>query len=201
MATVVQLSKSRKSPGRKANIEYRKREYLLSDEVDRMVKSARSHGRHGHRDSALVLLAFRHALRISELVNLTWDQIDLSNGTIHVHRFKNGIPSVHPLRGVELRALRRLKRDYPDTQFVFVTERNGPMTPDAARKVIVRAGKLAELEFPIHPHMLRHATGYYLASKGYDTRAIQAYMGHRNIQNTVRYTELSPNRFKGFWQD
>ena len=92
-------------------------------------------------------------------------------------------------------------RDYPDTPYVFVTERKGPMTTGAVRKVIARAGELAKIGFPVHPHMLRHSTGYYLASKGHDTRAIQAYLGHRNIQHTVRYTELSPDRFKEFWRD
>ncbi len=101
----------------------------------------------------------------------------------------------------EIRALRRLYREYPDSPYVFSTERKGPLTDSAARKIVARAGRVAKIGFPVHPHMLRHATGYYLASKGEDTRAIQAYMGHRNIQHTVRYTELSPERYKDFWKD
>jgi type 1 fimbriae regulatory protein FimB/type 1 fimbriae regulatory protein FimE len=129
------------------------------------------------------------------------DQIDLEQGLLHVNRLKNGTPSVHPLRGPEIRALRKLYRDYPDSPYVFSTERRGPLTDSAARKIVSRAGKRAGIEFPVHPHMLRHAAGFYLASKGQDTRAIQAYMGHRNIQHTVRYTELAPDRFKDFWKD
>ena len=111
---------------------------------------------------------------------------------------KNGLPSTHPIRGPELRALRELRRDYPESPYLFVTERGGPMTPATARKLIARAGELAKLPFPIHPHMLRHSAGYKLANEGHDTRSIQQYLGHRNITHTVRYTELSPERFKNF---
>ena len=116
-------------------------------------------------------------------------------------RLKNGSPSVHPIRGPELRALRRVRRDYAEGPYVFVTERGGPMTDSNVRKMIARAGRLARLGFPVHPHMLRHACGYKLANDGHDTRAIQAYLGHRNITHTVRYTELAPQRFNGFWRD
>ncbi len=195
-------TKSRVSPPRRAyNQERRSREHLTSTEVDTLIEAAKDTGRHGHRDAALILLAYRHGLRVSELVALRWDQIDLKQGILHVARRKNGSPATHPLRGPELRALRKLMRDYPDTPYIFVTERKGPMTTGAVRKVIARAGEVAKLGFPVHPHMLRHSTGYYLASKGHDTRAIQAYLGHWNIQHTVRYTELSPDRFKGFWRD
>jgi len=122
-------------------------------------------------------------------------------GLVHVARLKNGLASTHPIRGPELRALRELRRDYPESPYLFVTERGGPMTPATARKLIARAGELAKLPFPIHPHMLRHSAGYKLANEGHDTRSIQQYLGHRNITHTVRYTELSPERFKNFWKD
>lgn len=127
--------------------------------------------------------------------------IDMKQGLLHVNRLKNGIASVHPLRGPELRALRKMAREYPDTPYVFVTERKGPLTPDTVRKLIARAGEAARLGFSVHPHMLRHACGYKLANEGHDTRAIQHYLGHKNIQHTVRYTELAPDRFKNFWRD
>ena len=146
-------------------------------------------------------MAFLHTLRVSELVALLWDQGDLKQGLLHVNRSKNGTPSSHPLRGPEIRALRRLKRDYPETPYVFVTERRGPVTTAAVRKIIARAGKAAGIDFPVHPHMLRHACGYKLANDGHDTRAIQHYMGHRNIQHTVRYTEMAADRFNAFWRD
>ena len=95
----------------------------------------------------------------------------------------------------------KAERDYPDTPYVFVTERKGPLTTSAVRKIIARAGELAGLGFPVHPHMLRHACGFKLANDGHDTRAIQHYLGHKNIQHTVRYTELAPDRFNGFWKD
>ena len=149
----------------------------------------------------MILIAYRHGLRVSELVALRWDQVDLSQGLVHVTRRKHGVPSVHPLRGPELRALRRLQRDYPETPYVFVSERKAPLTPDAVRKIVTRAGQHAGIAFPIHPHMLRHATGYKLANDGQDTRAIEHYLGHRNIQHTTRYTELATDRFKDFWKD
>lgn len=114
---------------------------------------------------------------------------------------KNGLPSTHPLRGPEIRALRKLLRDYPDTPYVFVSERRAPMTEATFRKLVARAGDAAELGMPIHPHMLRHSTGYKLANDGQDTRAIQLYLGHRNIQHTVLYTQLAADRFNGFWKD
>ena len=188
-------------PRRVPNSERRSREYLSPAEVDSMITAAKDAGRHGHRDGTLILLTYRHAGRVSEMIAWRWDQVDLEQGLLHVSRLKNGTPSVHPLRGPEIRALRKLFRDYPDSPYVFSTERKGPMTAATARKIVARAGELADVGFPVHPHMLRHATGYYLASKGQDTRAIQAYMGHKNIQHTVRYTELSPERFKNFWKD
>lgn len=186
---------------RPKNKDVRSHEYLTEDEVERLMKAAAKVGRHGHRDRTMILIAFRHALRVSELVNLKWQQIDLKQGQMHVTRLKGGVDSTHPLRGVELRALRRIQRDYPSTQYVFVSERNAPLTTSAFRKILSRAAEKANLGFPTHPHSLRHSTGRYLANIGYDTRAIQAYMGHKNIQHTVRYTELAPNRFEGFWGD
>jgi type 1 fimbriae regulatory protein FimE len=195
------IIEKRKVPIRQTNAAYRSREYLTEKEVERLMESAARLGRHGLRDASLILLAYRHGLRVSELVSIRWEQVDLQQGLLHVIRRKHGIASVHPLRGPELRALRRLLRDYPKTAYVFVSERKAPLTADVVRKIIGRAGVEAGIEFSVHPHMLRHATGYKLANDGQDTRAIQHYLGHRNIQHTARYTELAPGRFKNFWQD
>lgn len=188
-------------PRRQANSERRTREHLTPKEVDRLIDAAGRTGRHTHRDATLILIAYRHALRVSELVALRWDQIDFAQGLLHVARLKNGVPSTHPLRGPELRALRRLQREGSGGPYVFTTERNGPLTTSNVRKLLARSGKEAGLEFPVHPHMLRHAAGYKLANDGHDTRAIQHYLGHKNIAHTVRYTDMAPDRFKGFWKD
>ncbi len=188
-------------PPRRKNKDLRSREHLTPDEVNRLIVAAKGLGRHGHRDATLILVAFRHGLRVSELVALRWDMVDLKQGLMHVNRLKNGVTSTHPIRGPEIRALRRLQRDYPHTPCLFVTERKGPLTTSAVRKIIARAGLTAGIGFPVHPHMLRHSTGYKLANDGHDTRAIQHYLGHKNIQHTVRYTELSAGRFQDFWQD
>ena len=189
----------RKVPGRPKNADVRSREYLTLDEVGALMKAAGNTGRHPHRDKTLILMMFRHGLRVSEAVDLKWDQVDFKAGSIHVNRLKNGKSATHYLEGDELRALRRLRREYPKTSFIFVTERGGPMTRSTVNKLVSRAGCKAEIEFPVHPHMLRHACGYYLANKGVDTRTIQDYLGHVSIAHTVRYTELSPNKFKGLW--
>jgi type 1 fimbriae regulatory protein FimE len=188
-------------PSRKKNTDLRPREYLTSSEIELLMKAAKSIGRHGHRDSTLILIAYRHALRVSELVTLRWDSIDLGHGLMHVNRLKGGVASNHPISGVEIRALRRLQREYGKSPYVFTTERKGPLTGSTVRKMIARAGINAGIDFPIHPHMLRHSTGYKLANDGQDTRAIQLYLGHKNIQHTTVYTQLSHDRFKGFWRD
>ena len=199
--TTPNIENGKVPPPRRKNKDVRSREHLTTDEVEGLITSARSLGRHGHRDATLILLAFRHGLRVSELVALRWDMLDLKQGLLHVNRLKNGTASTHPIRGPEIRALRRLQRDYPDTPYLFVTERGGPMTTATVRKIVARAGEHAKIGLPVHPHMLRHSTGYKLANDGQDTRAIQHYLGHRNIQHTVRYTELSASRFKDFWTD
>ena len=162
---------------------------------------AHERDRYGHHDATMILIAYRHGLRPAEVVALRWDQIDLSEGLVHVRRVKSGTPSVHPLAGIELRALRKLKREEVESRFVFMTERAAPMTTAGFRKMIARIGESSAFPFPVHPHMLRHACGYKLANDGQDTRAVQHYLGHKNIQHTVRYTELSPERFKSFWED
>lgn len=188
-------------PRRRPNRELRTREYLTPTEAERLMAAAAATGRHGHRDRTLLLLMFRHGLRVSEAIALRWEQADLKAGLLHVNRLKKGVPSTHPLRGPELRALRQLRRDWPDSPYLFVTERGGPMTSSNVRKLVTRAGQVATLPFPAHPHMLRHACGFKLANDGHDTRSLQHYLGHKNIAHTVRYTELAPDRFREFWMD
>jgi len=180
------------------NSAYRPREYLTEQEVERLIEAARKRGRNGPRDAAAILLAYRHGLRAAELCSLRWSQIDLRHGRLHVNRAKGGQESVHPLRGPELRALRPLQGASP---YVFVTEAGTPVTTAWLLRMIQRTGVAAKLAFPVHPHQLRHSTGYKLANDGHDTRSLAHYLGHRNLQSTARYTALSPDRFSKFWQD
>jgi integrase len=129
----------------------------------------------------MVLLAYRHGLRAAEVVNLRWEQVDFKTAILNVRRVKAGTPSSHPLSGRELRALRQHQRGNKSSPFVFASERGAPLTA--------------------HAHMLRYACGYKLANDGHETRSLQAYLGHHNIQNTTRYTTLAPDRFKTFWRD
>jgi type 1 fimbriae regulatory protein FimB/type 1 fimbriae regulatory protein FimE len=179
----------------------RSREYLTPDEVEQLIRAAARTGPHSHRDATMILVAYRHGLRVGELVSLRWDQVDFKEAVLRVTRSKNGTASNHPIGTRETRALRKLRRIQGLSMHVFTTERAGPMKRANVHKIVSRAGRLAGLPFPAHPHMLRHACGYKLANDGHDTRAIQHYLGHKNINHTVRYTELASDRFRGFWSD
>jgi integrase len=189
-------------PVRRPNAELRTREYLTDAEVERLTNAAKANNRYGQRDAAMMLVAYKHGLRAIELVDLRWDQVDFATATLHVRRVKKGSPAVHPIQGEVLRAIRKLQREQsPKSPFVFTSERGSPFTTAGFARLVERAGAAAGLRFKAHPHMLRHACGFALANKGHDTRALQAYLGHKNIQHTVRYTELAPTRFKDFWRD
>jgi integrase len=193
--------KRKVTPRRPKNVEVRTREYLTEREVERLIAGCQGN-RRPHRDATMILLAFRHGLRASEVCDLQWTQVDFAAATLAVTRAKHGTPSTHPLTGRELRALRRLHREAEGrSPFLFVSERGSPMTVSNFQKLISRACEAAGLKIKAHPHMLRHACGFHQANAGRDTRSLQAYLGHKNIQHTVRYTELAPTRFKGWWKD
>jgi type 1 fimbriae regulatory protein FimB/type 1 fimbriae regulatory protein FimE len=178
----------------------RKREYLTPPEIEKLIAAAKKHSRYPQRDATMILVIYRHGLRASEACDLEWSQIDLDGAEMHVRRVKNGKPAVHPIRGDELRALRQLKRDSAGP-YVFTSERGAPFTTDALNRHIKRLGDKTNIGLRLHVHMLRHACGYKLANDHHDTRAIQDWLGHRSITHTVRYTELSPTRFRDFWRD
>ena len=198
---VKNIDKKHTPPKKPYNAQRRPREYLTQAEVNRLIQAAQQAGRHAYRNATLILIAYRHGLRVSELVALRWGQVDFETGLLHVTRKKRGIPSTQPLQALCIRALKRLKKDYAKSSYVFVSSNGNPISRWTVGKVVAQAGQLAQLDMPIHPHMLRHATGFKLANDGQDTRSIQLYLGHQNIQHTVRYTQLSPDRFKSFWQD
>jgi integrase len=180
----------------------RQREHLLYSEVEKLIESARN-GRWGHRDATLIMVLFSHGLRIREGLDARWPQFDLEQGVFHVRRSKRGLGGDHRLRGVEIRALRRLQREGPKSgDFVFVSERGGPMCTRAVQLMIDRTSKRAGLgSLNVHPHTFRHSCGYYLAERGADLRLIQSYLGHRDVRHTTRYVQLSPRRFQGLWDD
>jgi integrase len=204
MASVVQLKPSQSEKptvrqGRKPNSAFRSREYLTEAEVDGLRRAARRN-RNPVRDELLVVLAFRHALRVSELVGLTVEQLDLKAATVHIRRAKNGTPGIHGLQGDELRLIRQLIRENGEhNRFLFLSERKAPLSVDGAQKLIERLGEAAGLPFPIHVHMLRHSAGYALAGRGIDTRTLQAFMGHKSIANTVIYTAVADKRVRHIW--
>jgi len=197
--TVVQFP-ARREQTEPANSEPR-RQYLTEREVDLLCDAARKRGRYGQRDATMILMAYRHGLRVSELVALRWDQIDLEAGRLQVIRRKGSDDSVQPLSGVEIRALRKLRRDQPaGSRHVFVSERGAPFTTNGFFKTLSRAASSIGMA-DVHPHLLRHGTGFKLVNRGVDTRTLAAYLGHRNLANTARYTRMDAKRFDGFWQD
>ena len=188
-------------PRRQRNIDRRPREYLTPAEVEMLMATARKRSRYGHRDATMILIAYRHGLRVSELCRLEWSQVDFVSGLLHVARLKGSISTTHPLRSIELRALRRLKREQEPSRHVWMTERGAPMTAGGFRQMLRRTGQQSGLGLLVHPHMLRHACGYKIANDSHDTRALQLYLGHKDIRHTARYSELSSAAFNDFWKD
>ena len=187
----------------KQDMEKDERRHLTGLEVAKLLAATKG-ARHEARDRCLILLMFRHGLRVSEAVGLKLSDVDLEGRSVHVKRLKRGLSTTHPLRGDELRVVKawlteRLRMK-PAGKTLFVSERRQPLSRKTAWALIRDYGKDAGLGVASHPHMLRHACGYALADQGADTRLIQDYLGHRHIQHTVRYTATNPARFERLWR-
>jgi integrase len=187
----------------KQTVDRRGKDFLTEAEIKRFLEAARG-GRHGIRDYLMMLMAYRHGLRVSELVDIRLKDLDLESARIYVRRKKGSLSTHQPIEGDELRALRAWLRERENhrqarSPYLFLSER-GPMTRQAVNYLAAEIGKRAKLRFHVHPHMLRHSTGYYLANRGYDTRLVQDYLGHKNIAHTVRYTRTAAVRFEGLWR-
>ena len=181
----------------------RDRKHLVAAEVEKLLAATKG-TRNAARDRCLLLLMFRHGLRVSEACGLGLAQVDIDSRVLHVTRLKEGLSTTHPLRGDELRAIKAWLADrtqmQPDTDAFFLSERRRPLSRKTAWVMIRDYGRRAGLPIAAHPHMLRHACGFALADQGADTRLIQDYLGHRNIQHTVRYTATNPARFERLWR-
>jgi len=179
------------------------RKHLVNGEIDKLLAATKG-SRHEARDRCLLLLMFRHGLRVSEACGLTLSQVDIESRVLHVARLKNGLSTTHPLRTDEIRVikawLKERARIKPETDAFFVSNRRGPLSRKMVWVLIRTYGERAGLPLVAHPHMLRHACGFALADQGADTRLIQDYLGHRNIQHTVRYTAANPARFERLWR-
>jgi integrase len=193
-------SRRRPPPRRLPNSVSRTREHLLPDEVERLLKATRKN-RNPIRDYTLILLLFRRAMRVTEAIRLRWADVDLRAERIFIKRLKNGVDSTQPLSGIELRYLKQLRRKNPTSSWVFLSERGGPMSRRTAHAIVAKAGLGAKIGFPVHPHQLRHALGYYMSEKKVPTRSLAAYMGHKNLNNTAKYAALSSNHFNDWWDD
>jgi type 1 fimbriae regulatory protein FimB len=179
------------------------RKHLVSAEIEKLMDAAKN-SRNAARDRCLLLLMFRHGLRVSEACGLVLSQVDTESRVLHVTRLKAGLSTTQPLRGDEIKAIKawlaiRAKMK-PKTDAFFISERRTPLSRKTAWVMSRHYGELAGLSVDAHPHMLRHACGFALADQGADTRLIQDYLGHRNIQHTVMYTATNPARFERLWR-
>lgn len=179
------------------------RKHLVFAEVEKLLEAAKA-SRNAARDRYLLLLMFRHGLRVSEACGLRLSQVNVESRVLHVARLKQGLSTTHPLRSDEIRLIKawlaeRAKMK-PETDAFFISERRTPLSRKTAWVMIRHYGELAGLSIETHPHMLRHACGFALADQGADTRLIQDYLGHRNIQHTVMYTATNPARFERLWR-
>jgi site-specific recombinase XerD len=181
--------------------EPRLRDYLTRDEVASLLRAAKNSPRHAARNHAMILIAYRHGLHASELVNLRLSDLDLRTGTIYCRRAKGSRSSLHPMKPDEVASLEKVlaSRELQATDYAFHSERSEKMSRSAFWRIVSQAGDRAGLPVKAYAHQLRHACGYYLANRGCDLRLIQDYLGHKQIQNTVRYTALNPARFAGLW--
>lgn len=179
------------------------RKHLTGREVEQLIGATKG-SRNEARDRCLVLLMFRHGLRVSEACELKLDQVDIDSRVLHVKRLKGGLSTTHPLRGDELRAisawLKERSRLRPAGKTFFVSEQRKLLHRSTVNLLLKKYSAAGGLPVLAHPHMLRHACGYALADQGADTRLIQDYLGHRNIQHTVRYTASNPARFERLWR-
>lgn len=177
--------------------------FLTEVEMKKFLAAARK-GRHGVRNFCLMLIAYRHGFRVSELIDIRLKDLDLETGRLFVRRLKGSLSTHQPIEGDELRAIRawlRERESYPNasSNYLFLSER-GMLTRQAINYLVEQIGKRAKYSFKVNPHMLRHSTGYYLANRGNDTRLIQDYLGHKNITHTIRYTRTAAHRFEGLWR-
>ncbi len=188
------------SPKRR-NVSRRSRDYLQPEEVRKLLEAALNSERYAHRNYTLILLCYRHALRVSELSELRWRMIDFDRKVIRVKRIMNGIDSVQPLRREEVTALRKLKRDYPGHSYLFISRFSKKISEKSVNRVVAGAGRKAKMRIRATPSMLRRGCGYALAEAGHSMVAVQHYLGHKNIRHTQRYFDLPERPFKDFWKD
>lgn len=200
MATkIVSISQARRGRGRKKNADLRPREYLTPAEAEALIEAAGKVGRHPLRDRTLLLLMYRRALRVSEAINLRWDQVDPEEGWMRLPRLKGGVTTAQPLSAAEKGVLHALKSRYPVSRYVFPSERGARLSRGAVNRLVSRAGRLAGLSLKVHPHMLRHGAGYALVNQGVELRKIQILMGHARIESTIQYTMLDQSHIRDIW--
>lgn len=180
------------------NAHERSKDFLSDAEIKLLLEASKK-SRYPKRNYLLLLMIYRHGLRVSEAITIKKSDVNVKESRIWINRLKNGLSVEHPISGDELRAIKRYFNSREDNlPWIFVNERGLPLTRQAVNYIIAVAAEKAKLQ-NVHPHTLRHSCGFYLANKGYDLRLIQDYLGHRDPKHTAHYTRVVSKRFEKLW--
>jgi type 1 fimbriae regulatory protein FimB len=183
-------------------------DYLTKEEMSQLLAASKAPGnsRNPVRNYAILLLMFRHGLRVSELCRLRLTDVNVSTKEMHVNRLKDCDSGPHDLLEGEAPAIKAWLAERSDMirgtgkspETLFISEQLRPLSRTTVWLMITRIAKAARLDhLSIHPHTMRHSAGYAMVNSGTDIRISQGYLGHKDISSTVRYTHLDKKRFKG----
>ena len=188
-----------KSSKKETTNDHERAKDFLSDAEIKSFLDASKKTRYPKRNYLLLLMMYRHGLRVSEAISIKKSDVDIRESRIWIKRLKSGLSVEHPISGDELRGIKRYLSSREDNlPWLIVNERCLPLTRQAGNYIVKVISTTAKLE-NVRPHTIRHSFGFYLANKGYDLRLIQDYLGHRDPKHTAHYTRVVSKRFEKLW--
>ena len=184
-----------------ANAHEKPKDFLTINEI-RILADAVIKTRSPLRNRLIIMMMFMHGLRVSELINITINDIDFDNARLWVNRLKGGLSTEHPIDRKLFKNILRYRNyhriTFPANPIFFQNESGQPLTRQGVSYLIKTVSAIASIP-NVHPHTLRHSCGFYLANKGYDLRLIQDYLGHRDPKHTAIYTRTAAKRFENLF--